>query len=302
MVSITRRAKGLLVLGGCQGACPLIGAGVGRGGSRARRRLRSSGAQRISRSLGLSPLSFFFELRSETTWPDWSGPPSASSLSATSFSSIPPTRQCHFFFSSGSRPPCAQSRTGGSCARTRTQSSEASRAVPVAAPAGFERPRRLLRRPCPLRGRRDSRRSLALLPASSLRPRRLGTSRSATSFCPPIHPAPLRNFFKFRPAGASGQPVSSSLARRQADTSASFMDAFRAPSFSPFDARPRRPPRGPVFPAASWLLQAWPGGFSPRRPSRPLWRALSTSLFRSLRCEAEASAAGPSRPAASGLI
>ena len=84
-------------LSGCRGACPSIGAGVGRGGSRDRRRLRSSGAQRISRSLGLSPLSFFFELRSETTWPDWSGPPSASSLSATSFSSIPPTRQCHLF-------------------------------------------------------------------------------------------------------------------------------------------------------------------------------------------------------------
>ena len=49
-----------MTLGGCQGACPLIGAGVGRGGSRARRRLRSSGAQRISRSLALSPLSFFF--------------------------------------------------------------------------------------------------------------------------------------------------------------------------------------------------------------------------------------------------
>ena len=48
------------ILGGCQGACPLIGAGVGRGGSRDRRRLRSSGAQRISRSLALSPLSFFF--------------------------------------------------------------------------------------------------------------------------------------------------------------------------------------------------------------------------------------------------
>ena len=48
------------ILGGCQGACPLIGAGVGRGGSRARRRLRSSGAQRISRSLGLSPLLILF--------------------------------------------------------------------------------------------------------------------------------------------------------------------------------------------------------------------------------------------------
>ena len=88
------------ILGGCQGACPLIGAGVGRGGSRARRRLRSSGAQRISRSLGLSPLSFFFELRSETTWPDWSGPPSASSLSATSFSLLiragcPPSPSFH---------------------------------------------------------------------------------------------------------------------------------------------------------------------------------------------------------------
>ena len=58
---IKRRAKSEeLCLGGCQGACPLIGAGVGRGGSRDRRRLRSSGAQRISRSLALSPLSFFF--------------------------------------------------------------------------------------------------------------------------------------------------------------------------------------------------------------------------------------------------
>ena len=54
-------------------------------------------------SLGLSPLSFLFELCSETTWPGWSGPPPASTLSATSFSLLIRARSVQPVFSSASR-------------------------------------------------------------------------------------------------------------------------------------------------------------------------------------------------------
>ena len=49
-------------MSGCRGACPSIGAGVGRGGSRARHRLRSRGAQRISRVSSLSHPFLFMSL------------------------------------------------------------------------------------------------------------------------------------------------------------------------------------------------------------------------------------------------
>ena len=70
----------------------------------------------------------------------------------------------------------------------------------------------------------------------------------------------------------------------------------RALTLGLFVARPRPLPRGPSRPAAGGLLRAWLSGFSPRTPSRPSWRALSSSHLRPLRCEAEASAAGAITP------
>ena len=55
-------------------------------------------------------------------------------------------------------------------------------------------------------------------------------------------------------------------------------------------------PRGPACPTASWLLWAWFGVSSPWTSSRPLREPLSSSHFRPLRCEAEASAAGALAP------
>ena len=70
----------------------------------------------------------------------------------------------------------------------------------------------------------------------------------------------------------------------------------RALTFGPLVARPRLPPRGPSRPAAGGLLRAWLSGLSPRTPSRPSWRALSSSHLWPLSCEAEASAAGAITP------
>jgi hypothetical protein len=70
----------------------------------------------------------------------------------------------------------------------------------------------------------------------------------------------------------------------------------RALTFDLFVARLKLLPRGLSRPAAGGLLRAWLSGFSPRTPSRPSWRALSSSHLRPLRCEAEASAAGTLAP------
>ena len=130
----------------------------------------------------------------------------------------------------------------------------ASRAVPVAAPAGFERPRRLLRRPCPLRGRRDSRRSLALLPASSLRPRRLGTrsrpDRARSALTGVFQQRGGRDVRRAGPLSPrlAGSCEPGPAASRRGRLRVLYGELSRPLTFGLFVVRPRLLPRGPRAP------------------------------------------------------